>query len=89
MNTFSICRMSKDYLTDLVSTTHVFLKLMEHMSKNKHLIVSKKTKRKVKKSSNKSGQEVGVGGDGAIRENNEQRWEAISSRLSAILQGMN
>ena len=58
------------------------------MSKNKHLIVSKKTKRKVKKSSNKSGQEVGVGGDGAIRENNEQRWEAISSRLSAILQGI-
>jgi len=87
LSSYNPDRMSKDYLTDLVSTTHVFLKLMEHMSKNKHLIVSKKTKRKVKKSSNKSGQEVGVGGDAAIRENNEQRWEAISSRLSAILQG--
>ena len=31
---------------DLVHTTHVFLKIMEHMSKNKHLLVSKKTKKK-------------------------------------------
>ena len=30
------------YLTDLVHTTHVFLKLMEHMAKNKHLLISKK-----------------------------------------------
>jgi hypothetical protein len=33
------------YLTDLVHTTHVFLKLMEHMAKNKHLLVSKKVGR--------------------------------------------
>ena len=34
------------YLTDLIHTTHTFLKLMEHMSKNKHLLVSKKSKKK-------------------------------------------
>ena len=87
LSSYNPDRMSRDYLTDLVSTTHVFLKLMEHMSKNKHLIVSKKTKKKVKKSSNKkSGQTAGPAStDG--RERNEQRWESISSQLSAILQG--
>jgi hypothetical protein len=35
-------------LRDLVETTHVFLKLMEHMSKSKHIMVSKKSKRKKK-----------------------------------------
>jgi hypothetical protein len=41
--------MSLGYLTDLVATTHVFLKLMEHMAKNKHLVVSKKTKVRFRK----------------------------------------
>ena len=47
LSSYNPDRMSRDYLTDLVSTTHVFLKLMEHMSKNKHLIVSKKTKKTI------------------------------------------
>merc|ERR1740128_294257 len=86
LSSYNPDRMSRDYLTDLVSTTHVFLKLMEHMSKNKHLIVSKKTKKKVKKSTKKSGQAAAAGNtDG--RELNEQIWETISSQLSAILQG--
>ena len=78
--------MSRGYLTDLVSTTHVFLKLMEHMSKNKHLIVSKKTKKRVKKS---NGKKSGSGGSDEVdtRELNEQRWESISTDLSAVLQG--
>ena len=81
-----ILRMSRGYLTDLISTTHVFLKLMEHMSKNKHLIVSKKTKKKVRKSGAKSGGGGGPGTEMDTRQRNEQRWEAISSQLSATLQ---
>ena len=87
LSSYNPDRMSRDYLTDLVSTTHVFLKLMEHMSKNKHLIVSKKTKKKVKKSTKKSGQTAAGPGNTDGRELNEQRWESISSQLSAILQG--
>ena len=87
LSSYNPDRMSRDYLTDLVSTTHVFIKLMEHMSKNKHLIVSRKTKKKVKKSSKKSGQAAAGSDSLGSRELNEQRWEDISSQLSAILQG--
>eukprot|EP00092_Neocalanus_flemingeri_P015916 GFUD01017233.1.p1 GENE.GFUD01017233.1~~GFUD01017233.1.p1 ORF type:complete len:1724 (+),score=585.73 GFUD01017233.1:81-5252(+) len=84
LSSFNPDKMSVGYLTDLVATTHVFLKLMEHMSKNKHLIVSKKTKKKAKKSGKKAaGGEEGSG----EREKNEDKWEAISGQLSGILQG--
>ena len=86
LSSYNPDRMSRDYLTDLVSTTHVFLKLMEHMSKNKHLIVSKKTKKKVRKSGAKGGGGGGPGAEMDTRQRNEQRWEAISSQLSATLQ---
>jgi len=85
LSSFNPDKMSVGYLTDLVATTHVFLKLMEHMSKNKHLIVSKKSKKKPKKSGKKAG-----GGEGEAageREKNEDKWEAISGQLSGILQG--
>jgi len=83
LSIFNPDKMSIGYLTDLVATTHVFLKLMEHMSKNKHLIVSKKTKKK------KSGKKKGGGGESNAgeREQNEDKWESISSQLSSILQG--
>jgi len=85
LSSFNPDRMSVGYLTDLVATTHVFLKLMEHMSKNKHLIVSKKAKKKKsKKSVKKGGGEAAEPGE---REMNEDKWEAISGQLSGILQG--
>ena len=79
------------YLRDLVETTHVFLKLMEHMAKSKHIMVSKKTKRRknaVKKSNNSSSIPPNLGSiflDGS-REANEAKWDEISSELSRILQ---
>jgi len=84
LSLFNPDRMSIGFLTDLVATTHIFLKLMEHMSKNKHLIVSKKGTKKVKK--NKKKGEVASSNVGE-REKNEDRWEAISNELSSILQG--
>ena len=80
------------YLRDLVETTHVFLKIMENMAKSKHIMVSKKTKRKKKvggKSGKKGGNSLPVGTIflGGSREANEAKWDEISSDLSRILQG--
>jgi len=62
------------------------------MAKSKHIMVSKKTKRKKKvggKSSTKGGSAVPVGTIflGGSREANEAKWDEISSTLSRILQG--
>ena len=46
LNIFNETKMSSNYLKDLVETTHAFLKLMESMSKSKHLVVKSKKKRK-------------------------------------------
>ena len=68
--------MSLGFLRDLVSMTHTFLKLMENASKNKHLMVKSKKVRRKKKKASKSISE---------RENNEQKWDKISSEVSHVL----
>ena len=45
-------KMSTGFLKDLVETTHVLLKLMEHMSKRGHLVVGKRVKVKKKRAGN-------------------------------------
>lgn len=65
LSTYNPDKMSLGYLRDLVATTHVFLKLMEHMAKNKHLIVSKK--KKVKRAAGKAKKGKGGGGGGGGR----------------------
>ena len=57
----------------------MFLKLMEHMSKGKHLMVSKKIK--VKKPKGKGGK-GGSDGEGAKRMEKEEMWELVSGQLS-------
>ena len=85
-------KMSLSFLKDLVETTHVFLKLMEHMSKASHIMISsKKTKRKTKpaKTGGTGGaKKSGPSGDGFISqgESNERIWDTISLELSRILQ---
>ena len=46
LNIYNETKMSLSYLKDLVETTHVFMKLMESMSKSNHLMVKSKKKRK-------------------------------------------
>ena len=83
--------MSTSYLKDIVETTHAFLKLMEHMSKSKHIMVSKKQKKvKPRKNTKKvSARDITGSGDGFLsqRESNEQKWDQVSNELSALLQG--
>ena len=81
------------FLKDLVETTHVFLKLMEHMSKASHIMISsKKTKRKPKPKPAKSGgakkSGTSASGDGFVNqgESNERIWDTISLELSRLLQ---
>lgn len=83
--------MSTSYLKDIVETTHAFLKLMEHMSKSKHIMVSKKQKKVKPRKNNKNATARGVTGSGdgflSQRESNEQKWDLVSNELSALLQG--
>merc|ERR1712018_846964 len=76
-------KMSLSYLKDLVETTHVFLKLMEHMSKTSHIMISsKKVKRKNTKSAkNKSAPKSGGDGFLSHRESREQIWDNIADEL--------
>jgi hypothetical protein len=63
---------------------------MENMSKSKHIMVSKKTKRKKnvgEKSKKGSGVQAGTIFMNGSREANEAKWDEISSDLSRILQG--
>ena len=50
----------KGFLRDLTETSHVFLKVMEHMARAKHLTVGKKVKkRKIKKGQSKKSVKTG------------------------------
>ena len=81
-------KMSMNHLKDIVETTHVFLKLMEHLSKSSHLMVSqKKTKKASSKKSKKSIAKKSDNGVVSQRESNESVWDAISTDLSNLLQG--
>lgn len=81
---FSPEKMSLAHLKDLVEATHVFLKLMEHMSKSSHIMVSSK---KVKKKSSKPKMKLKEDGNFATeRESKEEIWDKISSQLSALIQ---
>ena len=70
-----------------METTHVFLKLMESMSKSGSMMVrSKKVVRKKKGSSKKAQAEKAK--EDNKRQSNEETWDSISSTISALLQGM-
>jgi len=52
-NLFTPDKLTTSFLKDLVEANHVFLKILEYMSKSKHLVVGKRVTRK-KGSSKKS-----------------------------------
>ena len=85
LNMYASDKMSMGFLQDLIETTHVFLKLIEHMSKSKKLVIGKKmTRRKGARKSKKTGQMVSA--EMSRRETKEEMWEAVSSKLSQLLQ---
>ena len=85
LNIFNETKMSSNYLKDLVETTHAFLKLMESMSKSKHLVVKSKKKRKPK--SQKRTKNASSDLDGSNKQqDNEKMWDDVSSKLSHVLE---
>ena len=88
-------KMSTGFLKDLVETTHVLLKLMEHMSKRGHLVVGKRVKVKKKRAGKggKTGREqaaaAAAAGESAAlaKETNESMWDVVSGEISNLLQG--
>ncbi|XP_058798651.1 protein timeless homolog isoform X2 [Phymastichus coffea] len=84
--------MSKDYLVDLVTTVHIFLKMLKNFcDKQRHLVVAKpkrnKSKKKTKPAASKSGgpQQQAVGPARSL----EDRWDEVGPELSAVMQQNN
>ncbi|KAH3702538.1 hypothetical protein DPMN_077562, partial [Dreissena polymorpha] len=83
---FDQSRQSRAYLTDLIETTHLFLKMLEHFSKKTgHLVVQKKKRGGKKKS--KPARKATVSPIEPSQQELEDLWDEISSDLSAIFQG--
>ena len=90
---FTPDKMSAGFLKDLVETTHLLLKLMEHMSKKGHLVVGKRIKVKKKGKGGKSGRDKAAtsgagasGGEGSTRETKETMWDVVSGEITNLMQ---
>ena len=85
LNIYNETKMSLNYLKDLVETTHVFMKLMDLMSKGKHLMIRTK---KIRKAASKKriANKLLPNGNLLNQQNNEEIWDQVSSHLSSCLQ---
>ncbi|XP_012222325.1 protein timeless homolog isoform X1 [Linepithema humile] len=81
---FDETKMSRLYLVDLVTTAHIFLKMLEHFCQKgqRHLIVQKvKPKRQKAKKRKKSAQKNVIPALPTL----EERWDATGPELSAVM----
>ncbi|KDR17447.1 Timeless-like protein, partial [Zootermopsis nevadensis] len=70
---FDEVKFTKSYLKDLIETAHIFLKLLEHFSSNRSIVVQKRTvSRKYKKKTH--------------RRSTEELWDEFGPQISAVLQ---
>ncbi|KAG5333965.1 TIM protein, partial [Acromyrmex charruanus] len=80
---FDEVKMSRQYLMDLITTIHTFLKMLEHYCQKgqRHLVIQQiKLKRKKAKKGKKSTQE-----NVTTVPTLEERWDIIGSELSAVM----
>jgi timeless len=87
LDLFNVYRQERfplSFLKDLVETSHVFLKILEHMSKAKQLVVGKKVRKR--KSTKKGAKAASASSDVLRRMSKEDEWDAISSGLTSLLQ---
>ncbi|XP_067687307.1 protein timeless homolog [Haliotis asinina] len=82
---FDQSKQSRTYLRDLVETSHLFVKMLEHhCKKNAHIVVQKKvTKKKKPKVKAKGAPEPSE----PTPQELEDLWDEISSQLSSVFQG--
>ncbi|XP_061179569.1 protein timeless homolog [Saccostrea echinata] len=82
---FNESTQSRTYLKDLVESTHLFLKMLEKMTKgNSHLVVQKKKNKRKKKSKPRAAPDLPRE---PTPEELEDKWDDISGELSSLIQG--
>ncbi|XP_011690831.1 PREDICTED: protein timeless homolog isoform X1 [Wasmannia auropunctata] len=81
---FDEVKMSRQYLVDLITTVHIFLKMLEHFcQKGQRSLVIQKVKpkrRKAEKRKKKSTQENAI-----TAPTLEERWDTVGPELSAVM----
>jgi len=87
-NLYTPDKLTAGFLKDLVEANHVFLKILEHMARSKHMMIGKRIRRKKsKKKSKKQGPaEMLTSAEVSQRVNKESQWDFISPRISSLLQ---
>ncbi|XP_012535516.2 protein timeless homolog isoform X2 [Monomorium pharaonis] len=80
---FDEVKMSRQYLVDLITTVHIFLKMLEHFCQKgqRALVVQKKSRRKRAKKGKKPTQENVTAAAPTL----EERWDTVSPELSAVM----
>ncbi|XP_057326747.1 protein timeless homolog [Microplitis mediator] len=80
-------KMSRNYLVDLITTVHIFLKMLEQFcahSRNVMVAKSKAKRRKGTKKKNKPGKEREQAT--AVQKSLDERWDDAGPELSAVMQ---
>ncbi|XP_070536276.1 protein timeless homolog [Ptychodera flava] len=82
-------RLSRNFLKDLIETTHVFVKMLEKFTKGRRsVLVQKKRRKKKKKQQKPRNTEESSQTAGALPEEElDELWDRVSSDMSAMLQG--
>ncbi|XKL60560.1 hypothetical protein PGB90_007617 [Kerria lacca] len=83
LNLFDETKFSKEYLTDLIESNHIFMKILEHFCKrHRSLVVQKKVKlqKRKKKTKKSEGQNV------LNNEATSEKWNLLQSRITEILE---
>ncbi|KAI5699073.1 hypothetical protein M8J75_015950 [Diaphorina citri] len=82
-------KFSREYLKDLLETTHVFLKMLEHSCKHKKLVVQKHGRMRKAKSTKSTGKQfkrAAAAAAAAADGFTDETWNDISPQISAIIQ---
>ncbi|XP_063971887.1 protein timeless homolog [Diachasmimorpha longicaudata] len=75
-------KMSRSYLADLVTTAHIFLKMLEQfVTQTRSLVVAKAKRKSRGKKGKKSNKEPAK-----VLQSLEERWESAGQELSAVMQ---
>ncbi|XP_020292361.1 protein timeless homolog isoform X2 [Pseudomyrmex gracilis] len=80
---FDETKMSRLYLADLVTTVHIFLKMLEHFCKKgqRHLVVQKVKRKRQKTKKQKKSAQTNVTSAPTL----EERWDIVGPELSAVM----
>ncbi|CAD6215992.1 GSCOCG00004297001-RA-CDS [Cotesia congregata] len=80
-------KMSRNYLVDLVTTTHLFVKMLEQFcDKSRNVMVAKTKAKKRKGTKKKTKQKKEQEQTAAVQKSLDERWDDAGPELSAVMQ---